>query len=337
MTLNVGLIGAGRIGRIHAGNLANRIPNARLVAVADIDLEAAKSLTAELNIETAFSDYAQLLEHGDLQAVVISSATDTHAQIIMEAAAAGKHIFCEKPLALELSRIDDALDAVEAAGVKLQVGFNRRFDPNYRKVREMAAEGKIGEPQILRITSRDTEPPPLEFVKVSGGIFLDMTIHDFDMARYITGSEIEEIYVIGAVMIDPRIEEFGDLDTVIITLRFENGVIGTIDNSRKAVYGYDQRIELFGSEGMISTENETPDRHSLSNADGIQKPLPLHFFLERYIESYLREMQSFVDCVQNDTPPEVTGADGRAPVVSGLAARLSYDENRPVSLNEISP
>lgn len=337
MTLNVGLIGAGRIGRIHAGNLANRIPNARLVAVADIDLEAAKSLTAELNIETAVSDYAQLLEHGDLQAVVISSATDTHAQIIMEAAAAGKHIFCEKPLALELSRIDDALDAVEAAGVKLQVGFNRRFDPNYRKVREMAAEGKIGEPQILRITSRDTEPPPLEFVKVSGGIFLDMTIHDFDMARYITGSEIEEIYVIGAVMIDPRIEELGDLDTVIITLRFENGVIGTIDNSRKAVYGYDQRIELFGSEGMISTENETPDRHSLSTADGIQKPLPLHFFLERYIESYLREMQSFVDCVQNDTPPEVTGADGRAPVVIGLAARLSYDENRPVSLNEISP
>lgn len=337
MTLNVGLIGAGRIGRIHAGNLANRIPNARLVAVADIDLEAAKSLTAELNIETAVSDYAQLLENGDLQAVVISSATDTHAQIIMEAAAAGKHIFCEKPLALELSRIDDALDAVEAAGVKLQVGFNRRFDPNYRKVREMAAEGKIGEPQILRITSRDTEPPPLEFVKVSGGIFLDMTIHDFDMARYITGSEIEEIYVIGAVMIDPRIEELGDLDTVIITLRFENGVIGTIDNSRKAVYGYDQRIELFGSEGMISTENETPDRHSLSTADGIQKPLPLHFFLERYIESYLREMQSFVDCVQNDTPPEVTGADGRAPVVSGLAARLSYDENRPVSLNEISP
>ena len=337
MTLNVGLIGAGRIGRIHAGNLANRIPNARLVAVADIDLEAAKSLTAKLNIETAVSDYAQLLEHGDLQAVVISSATDTHAQIIMEAAAAGKHIFCEKPLALELNRIDDALDAVEAAGVKLQVGFNRRFDPNYRKVREMAAEGKIGEPQILRITSRDTEPPPLEFVKVSGGIFLDMTIHDFDMARYITGSEIEEIYVIGAVMIDPRIEELGDLDTVIITLRFENGVIGTIDNSRKAVYGYDQRIELFGSEGMISTENETPDRHSLSTADGIQKPLPLYFFLERYIESYLREMQSFVDCVQNDTPPEVTGADGRAPVVSGLAARLSYDENRPVSLNEISP
>ena len=337
MTLNIGLVGAGRIGRIHAGNLANRIPNARLAAVADIDLEAAESLAADLNIETVVKHYAHLLEQEDLQAIAISSATDTHAQIITEAAAAGKHIFCEKPLDFELSRIDEALAAVEAAGVKLQVGFNRRFDPNFRKVKEMAAEGKIGEPHILRITSRDPEPPPLEYVKVSGGIFLDMTIHDFDMARYITGSEVEEIYVIGAVMIDPRIEELGDLDTVIITLRFENGVIGTIDNSRKAVYGYDQRIELFGSEGMISTENETPDRHSYSNVDGVQKPLPLYFFLERYTESYLREMQSFVDSVQKDTPPEVTGADGRAPVVIGLAALKSYEENRPVAIKDITP
>jgi myo-inositol 2-dehydrogenase/D-chiro-inositol 1-dehydrogenase len=337
LTLNIGLVGAGRIGRIHAGNLANRIPNARLAAVADIDLEAAESLAADLNIETVVKHYTHLLEQEDLQAIVISSATDTHAKIITEAAAAGKHIFCEKPLDFELSRIDDALEAVKVAGVKLQVGFNRRFDPNFRKVKEMAAEGKIGEPHILRITSRDPEPPPLEYVKVSGGIFLDMTIHDFDMARYITGSELEEIYVIGAVMIDPRIEELGDLDTVIITLRFENGVIGTIDNSRKAVYGYDQRIELFGSKGMISTENETPDRHSYSNADGVQKPLPLYFFLERYTESYLREMQSFVDSVQNDTPPEVTGADGRAPVVIGLAALKSYEENRPVAIKEITP
>jgi len=303
LTLNMGLVGAGRIGRIHAENLANRIPNARLVAVADIDLEAAESLAADLNIETVVQDYAHLLEQEDLQAIVISSATDTHAQIIMEAAAAGKHIFCEKPLDFKLSRIDDALEAVKAGGVKLQVGFNRRFDPNFRKVKEMASEGKIGEPHILRITSRDPEPPPIEYVKVSGGIFLDMTIHDFDMARYITGSEVEEIYVIGAVMIDPKIGEVGDLDTAIITLRFENGVLGTIDNSRKAVYGYDQRIELFGSKGMICTENETPDRHSYSNADGVQKPLPLYFFLERYTESYLREMQSFVDSVQNDTPP----------------------------------
>ena len=337
MTLNIGLIGAGRIGRLHAGNLANRIPNARLAAVADIDLEAAKSVAAEMNLETSVTDYAELLDNDDLQAIAICSATDTHTQIIMESAAAGKHIFSEKPLDFDLGRIDEALQAVEAAGVKLQVGFNRRFDPNFRKVKEMAAEGKIGEPHILRITSRDPAPPPLDYVKISGGIFLDMTIHDFDMARYITGSEVEEVYVIGGVMIDPRIEEVGDLDTVIITLRFENGVIGTIDNSRKAVYGYDQRIELFGSEGMISTENETPDRHTYSNADGVQHPLPLYFFLERYTESYLREMQSFVDSIENDTPLEVTGVDGRAPVVIGLAARLSYEENRPVALKEISP
>ena len=337
MTLNIGLIGAGRIGRLHAGNLATRIPNTRLAAVADIDLNAAKSVAAEMNVETAVTDYAELLSDKDLHAIVICSATDTHTQIIIDAAAAGKHIFSEKPLDLDLTRIDKALQAVEAAGVKLQVGFNRRFDPNFRRVKEMVADGKIGEPHILRITSRDPEPPPLEYVKTSGGIFLDMTIHDFDMARYITGSEVEEIYVIGGVMIDPRIGELGDLDTAIITLRFENGVIGTIDNSRQAVYGYDQRIELFGSEGMISTENETLDRHTYSNADGIQSPLPLYFFLERYTESYLREMQSFVDSVENDTPLEVTGADGRAPVVIGLAARLSYDENRPVSLKEISP
>ena len=337
MTLNIGLIGAGRIGRLHAGNLASQIPNARLAAVADIDLEAAKSVAAEMNVETAVTDYAELLGNKDLQAIVICSATDTHTQIIMDAAAAGKHIFSEKPLDFELSRIDKALQAVEAAGVKLQVGFNRRFDPNFRRVKEMAAAGKIGEPHILRITSRDPEPPPLDYVKNSGGIFLDMTIHDFDMARYITGSEVEEIYVIGGVMIDPRIGELGDLDTALITLRFENGVICSIDNSRQAVYGYDQRIELFGSEGMISTENETLDRHRYSNAEGIHSPLPLYFFLERYTESYLREMQSFVDSVENDTPLEVTGADGRAPVVIGLAARLSYDENRPVSLKEISP
>ena len=208
MTLNIGLIGAGRIGRLHAGNLANRIPNARLAAVADIDLEAAKSIADEMHVETAAADYAELLGDEDLQAVVICSATDTHTPIIMDSAAAGKHIFSEKPLDFDLGRIDKALQAVEEAGVKLQVGFNRRFDPNFRRVKEMADEGKIGEPHILRITSRDPEPPPLEYVKTSVGIFMDMTIHDFDMARYITGSEVEEIYVIGGVMIDPRIEVF---------------------------------------------------------------------------------------------------------------------------------
>lgn len=336
-TVNIGLIGTGRIGRIHAQNLATRIPEANLVAVADVVLESAEEVGARFGVSNIFEDYQEILEDREVRAVAICSSTNTHAQIIQDAASAGKHIFCEKPIDLELKRIDKALAAVEAAGVKLQVGFNRRFDPNFRKVRQLASEGKVGEPQILRITSRDPEPPPMDYVKVSGGIFLDMTIHDFDMARYIIGSEVEEIYVIGGVMIDPKIGELGDLDTVIITLRFENGVIGTIDNSRKAVYGYDQRIELFGSAGMVSTENETPDRHSFSSADGIQKPLPHHFFLERYAISYLREMQSFVNSIWQDTEPEVAGSDGRWPVVMGLAAQKSHEENRPVALIEIAP
>jgi len=336
-TVHVGLIGTGRIGKIHAENLATRISHASLVSVADVVIESAQEVGAQFDVASIVEDYREILEDPEIDAVAICSSTNTHAQILQEAASAGKHIFCEKPIDLELKRIDEALEAVEGAGVKLQVGFNRRFDPNFRKVREMASEGKIGEPQILRITSRDPEPPPLDYVKASGGIFLDMTIHDFDMARYIIGSEVEEIYVVGGVMIDPMIGEVGDLDTAIITLRFENGVIGTIDNSRKAVYGYDQRIELFGSAGMISTDNETPDRHSYSSARGVERPLPLYFFLERYTESYLREMQAFIDCVQNDTLPEVTGLDARAPVVMGLAARKSYDENRPVALKEIAP
>jgi myo-inositol 2-dehydrogenase/D-chiro-inositol 1-dehydrogenase len=248
---------------------------------------------------------------------------------------AGKHIFCEKPLDYDLRRIDQALAAVETARVKLQVGFNRRFDPSFRRVRELVRQGRIGEPHVLRITSRDPAPPPVQYLKGSGGIFLDMTIHDFDMARYLIGSEVQELYVAGGVRVDPRFAELGDLDTAVITLKFEDGVIGTIDNSRQAVYGYDQRVEVFGSLGMVATDNETPDRHTLSDQNGIHGPLPLHFFLERYQASYLEEMRSFVECVRTDKAPEVSGADGRVPVVMGLAAQRSYRENRPVRLSEI--
>lgn len=335
-TVNVGLIGAGRIGRIHAENLATRMPTARLVSVADVVLQSAQEVGAQFGVPKIVEDYREILNDPEIHAVAIGSSTDTHAQIIQEAASAGKHIFCEKPIDHDLARIDQALAAVESAHVKLQVGFNRRFDPNFRQIRTAVAEGQIGEPHILRITSRDPEPPPIEYVKVSGGIFLDMTIHDFDMARYLIGSEVEELYVAGDVMITPEIRDLEDLDTVIITLRFENGTLGTIDNSRQAVYGYDQRVEVFGSEGMISAGNETPDRHSLSNAEGVHGPRPLYFFLERYAKSYLNEMVSFVDSILDDKPTEVTGLDGRIPVVMGLAARKSYEQNRPVQLSEIA-
>ncbi len=335
--VNIGIIGAGRIGRVHAEHLAFRIPDANVLAVADVFPEAAERLAADFRVPAAFQDYRMILEDERIDAVVICSSTDTHAQIIEEAAAAGKHIFCEKPIALDLAKIDRALEAVEKAGVKLQVGFNRRFDPSFRRVRELVASGRIGAPHILRITSRDPEPPPIEYVKVSGGIFLDMTIHDFDMARYLMGSEVEEVYAAGNVLVDPAIGEAGDIDTAVITLRFANGALGVIDNSRKAVYGYDQRVEVFGSEGMALVSNKTPDNAVLSDATGVHAAKPLYFFVERYSEAYVEEMQAFVDCIQKDTTPPVTGIDGRIPVVMGYAARKSYEENRPVKLDEISP
>jgi len=335
MTICVGLIGAGRIGRVHAENLAYRVPEANLVAVSDIFVEAAEKLSADFEIPATYKDHRSIMEDKTIEAVVICSSTDTHSMMIKEAAAAGKHIFCEKPIDHDLSKIDRALAVVEQAGVKLQVGFNRRFDPNFQRVREIVAAGDIGDPHILQITSRDPGPPPIEYIKVSGGIFLDMTIHDFDMARFLMGEEVEEIYATGGVRVDPQIGEAGDIDTAIITLRFESGAIGTIDNSRKAIYGYDQRVEVFGSEGVVKVSNNTPHTAVVSNANGVHSPLPLFFFIERYAEAYVAEMKEFIECIQQDTVPPVTGIDGRIPVVMAYAAKKSLEENRPVKLTEV--
>lgn len=333
-SVRVGVIGAGRIGKIHAGNIATRISSAALVAVADVNAKAAEELGAKWNAK-AIADYHAILDDKTIQAVAICSSTDTHAKIVQEAAAAGKHIFCEKPIDHTLEKIDAALAAVNKAGVKLQIGFNRRFDSNFRKVRELVASGKIGKPHILRITSRDPAPPPIEYIKVSGGIFLDMTIHDFDMARYLMGSEVTQVFVAGGVMVDPKIGEAGDLDTAITTLWFANGAIGTIDNSRQAVYGYDQRVEVLGSDGMAAVSNNLPDTHVHSTRDGVYSSKPLYFFLERYTESFVNEMSEFIESVRSNTATAVTGADGRAPVAIGMAALKSYKENRPVKLSEI--
>ena len=200
----------------------------------------------------------------------------------------------------------------------------------------MVASGQIGEPHLLHIVSRDPAPPPIAYIKVSGGLFLDMTIHDFDMARFLMGSEVEEVFVAAGVRVDPEIGKVGDVDTAVITLKFANGVIGTIDNSRQAVYGYDQRVEVFGSGGMVSISNNTANTHVYSNAEGIHSEKPLYFFLERYMDAYVREMVAFVDCVLQDTEPLVSGEDGRIPVIMGLAAQKSYAENRPVRLTEIT-
>jgi myo-inositol 2-dehydrogenase/D-chiro-inositol 1-dehydrogenase len=334
--VKLGIIGAGRIGSLHAKHLSFQLPDAEVLAIADIQKDAAERCAHDCQIPKVFKDYHEILEDPAIEAVLICSSTDTHAQIIEEAAAVGKHIFCEKPIALDLNQIDKALEAVKQAGVKLQVGFQRRFDPSFRRAREMIAEGKIGNPHLLRITSRDPQPPPLEYVKVSGGIFLDMTIHDFDMARFLLQDEVEEIHAFGGVLVEPKIGELGDLDTVITTLRFRSGALGAIDNSRRSSYGYDQRVEVFGSQGMVVVANRTPHQATLSDARGVHGPLPLHFFMERYTEAYLEEMRAFLKAISEDSEPEVTGWDGRIPVVMAYAAKLSITKQRPVRLEEIT-
>lgn len=333
--VNMGVIGAGRIGRLHAQHVALRVPSAQLAAIADINFEAAQDCAARIGMGKPLADYHEILTDPEIDAVVIASPTDQHARMVEEAAAHGKHIFCEKPIDQSLVKIDCALDAVREAGVKLQVGFNRRFDANFARVRAAIAQGSIGQPRLLHIISRDPGPPPIEYVKVSGGMFLDMTIHDFDMARFLIGDEVEEVYASAGVMVDLDIGAAGDIDTAVITLRFRNGVIGTIDNCREAVYGYDQRVEVLGSKGAVHTENNYPNTAIVSGADFIRRDLPLNFFMDRYIDSFVSEMAVFVEAVRLDLPVPVTGEDARVPVVMALAAKKSFDEHRPVRLDEI--
>lgn len=334
--LNFGIIGAGRIGQVHAESLCYRLPQANVLAIADIFGDAARAAAERFHIPQATDNPEELLANPAIDAIAICSSTPTHAPLMMAAARAGKHIFCEKPIALDLGRIDAALAAVDVAGVKLQIGFNRRFDSNFQRIRQGIANGEIGTPHILRITSRDPAPPPIEYIAASGGIFLDMTIHDFDMARFLLDDEVEEVYAQGGVMVDPAIGTAGDIDTAVVTLRFRNGAIGVIDNSRQAVYGYDQRVEVFGSQGALSTENNTPHRVTASTRGGVAQANPLYFFLERYMDSYVAEMDAFCTAILDDRPTSVGGMDGRIPVVMGIASQTSYRERRPVRLDEIS-
>ena len=335
-TVKIGVIGAGRIGRVHSEAMAFRIPEAQIEMISDIRIEAAKSAAADYRIPKAVEDYREILRNPDISAVAICSSTDTHARIIEEAAAAGKHIFCEKPIDLSLEKIRSALSAVKKAGVKFQVGFNRRFDPNFKKIADEIRSGKIGTPHIVRITSRDPSPPPMDYVKVSGGIFLDMTIHDFDMARFIIADEIDEVFVHAGCLIDPAIQQAGDVDTAVVSLKYKSGAFCTIDNSRKAVYGYDQRLEVFGSKGCLVTENNTPTRTQFWDASAQKRDLPLVFFLERYTDSYVAEIREFVDCVLTGKEPSCGGKDGLQAVILGLAAKKSFAERRPVKISEIA-
>lgn len=334
--VKVGIIGAGRIGKVHTASICNLVRNAQLKSIADPFMtEETAAWAKSMGAEVTAKDYKEILTDPDIDAVLICSSTDTHSPISVEAIKAGKHVFCEKPIDHDVEKIKEVMEALKEHKVKYQVGFNRRFDHNFEAVRNAVAEGKIGDPHIIKITSRDPEPPAPEYVKVSGGIFLDMTIHDFDMVRYLAGCDAEEVYVEAAVLVDPAIGEAGDVDTAVITLKMENGAIAVIDNSRKAAYGYDQRAEVFGSKGMAATANDAPSTAVISTKDGVTGEKPLYFFLERYMDSFAKEMNCFIEAIEKDTDTPLGVEDGLKPVLMGLAAKKSWQEHRPVKLSEI--
>lgn len=331
----LGIIGAGRIGKLHTENVINNFRDVEVKAIADIYADKIEDWAHDLGIKNVYKDYKKILEDKEINTILICSSTNTHSQITIEAAGAGKDIFCEKPIDYDLDRIALALEAVKKAGVKYQVGFNRRFDHNFKKVHDLVADGSIGDPQIIKVTSRDPQPPSPEYAKVSGGMFLDMTIHDFDMVRYLSLSEVVEVYANAAVLVDPAIGEAGDVDTALITLKFKNGAIGVIDNCRKAAYGYDQRVEVLGTKGGVNVSNDTPTSAVLSTADGVFSDKPKYFFLERYKDSFIDELKCFFDAIKENKETPVIGIDGLKPVIVGLAAKKSYQEGRPVKISEI--
>lgn len=333
--LNIGIIGAGRIGKVHMQSITYNVPSARVLGITDVFKDGLQELADKYGIPKVYNDYKEMLADEEIDAVLVCSSTDTHADISIEAAQAGKHIFCEKPVDLTPEKVKAVIAAVEKAGVKLQVGFNRRFDHNFSHVRSLINEGKVGNLELIKITSRDPEPPSAEYAAVSGGMFLDMTIHDFDMARFLAGSDVTEVYVNATCLVDPAIGEAGDVDTAIINLKFENGALGVIDNSRRAAYGYDQRIEVFGSLGAAMAANDTPTNVTVMNADGVTTDKPLYFFLERYMQSFRDEMIQFVDAVQNDKATPTTGLDGLNSILVALAAKKSVAEGRAVKISEI--
>jgi len=332
--LKFAVAGLGRIGKIHLENLL-QMNNVKVVAVMD-PTEESKQYARDKGISNVTSTYEAMLASEDIDVVVICSPTDTHADYVEMAAKAGKHIFCEKPLDLSLERVLEVLEVVKDTKIKLMIGFNRRFDKEFKKVKDLVSEGAIGEHHLVKITSRDPGAPPVSYIEKSGGLFLDMTIHDFDMARFIVGKEVDEVYAKGAVLVDSAIGEAGDIDTAVITLTYSDGTMAIIDNSRESAYGYDQRVEVFGSKGMVKADNNLHDSHQLFTSQGRQGSLPLHFFLERYAKAYKTEMSDYVKSLENDSAVPANGNDGLQSLKIGLAAIKSVQENRPVRLSEIN-
>lgn len=334
-TLHIGIIGCGRIGQTHAHNIVHRINNATIVCVSDVFESAAIKCANRFNVPNACTDPIDLINNPAVQAVIVCSPTDTHADIIRQAAAAGKHIFCEKPVDKSLAVIDDLASTVQQSGVKFFLGFQRRFDAHFQRCRDQLRDDHLGDPRKLHLVSRDPAPPPVGYLKQSGGLFLDMSSHDFDMARFLMGCDITEISAT-AVAGNADIAGIGDFDNTLCTVKFENGAIGVIDNSRSSALGYDQRAELFGSKGSAFVGNVVPNTCEYTGEDGHYSDAPLNFFMERYKEAYVSEMETFVDVVLNDKPVPVGIEDGRLTVIYAEAANISVKEGRVVKVSEIA-
>jgi myo-inositol 2-dehydrogenase/D-chiro-inositol 1-dehydrogenase len=321
--------GAGRIGAIHAENIV-RHPGARLGAIVDVDRAAAERLAGRHGATVATQ--AAVLADPAIDAVVIASSTNTHAELVEAAVRAGKAVFCEKPLDIDRRRAEACLAVVAECSVPLMVGFNRRFDPHFSRLERQLRAGRIGRVELLSITSRDPSPPPLAYLRVSGGLFRDMMIHDFDMARWLLGEEPVEIYAAASVLTDPAVAEARDVDTAVVTLRTRSGALCQISNSRRAVYGYDQRIEILGSKGALRADNVAESTVVFAGADAIVSDKPLPFFLERYAEAYRRELDHFVDALTRGTPPSPGGVDGVKALALADAALQSLETGRAVAL-----
>lgn len=334
--LNIGIIGCGRIGRTHAYTIVHRLQNANLVCVSDVFESAATSCAQQFHVPMACTDPEDLINNSAVEAVIVCSPTDTHAQIIRSASKAKKHIFCEKPVDKDLAVIDDLTKVVRDSGVKFFLGFQRRFDVHFQRARSTREDGSIGSPVKLHLVSRDPAPPPIGYLKQSGGLFLDMSSHDFDMARFLMGSDITEITAVAHAH-NGDIAEIGDFDQTMATVRFENGGIGVIDNARSCALGYDQRAELVGEKGSTFVGNVVPNMCSMTNKDGHHSDAPLDFFMERYAEAYVTEMNTFIDVVLNDKEVPVSIEDGRLTVIYAAAANLSVKEKRTVKISEIDP
>lgn len=333
MTVNFALLGAGRIGKVHAKAISGNA-DARLVAVADAFAEAAKAVADAYQCAVRTVD--EIEKSADVDAVVICTPTDTHAELIERFARAGKAVFCEKPIHLDLKRVKKCLSVVEETGAVLMVGFNRRFDPHFVAVRGAIDEGKIGPVEMVQITSRDPGPPPVSYIKTSGGILRDMTIHDFDMARFLLGEEPETVFATASVLVDPEIGRAGDYDSVSVVMTTASGKQCAISNSRRATYGYDQRIEVLGAKGAVAAENQRPVSIEIANADGYTRP-PLHdFFMTRYTEAYAAEIAAFIAAVSEGKKASPSGQDGLLALALADAALLSVKEGRAVKVSEVT-